>query len=245
MPTTVAESQSPKRTQGKAIALGIATVIAFFALSGLFGSCAEIDEPSPNVATTSKVPTATEDRPANGQAVADAVAALERQRQVEQVELERQRAIKEAHDARLKAAGVYIPPEPEPEPEFIEYIVLAGEWPALIAEKNGVTLASLLDANGLNADSIIHPGDALRIPIGTDDAAEVDSLTSAEVTPPLSLPSSSTPVAAPVDQGYWHEHCARIRRDGGCDRRFRPIHYANHHHPSSYPHHNQGEHEID
>ena len=45
--------------------------------------------------------------------------------------------------------------------------------------------------------------------------------------------------------GYWHAHCARNRVSGGCDRRYRPIHYPNHYYPAPVPYHTQGEHEDD
>ena len=52
-----------------------------------------------------------------------------------------------------------------------------------------------------------------------------------------------TPTLAPTPVvGYWHEHCARIRNDGGCDRRFRPIYHDRHFHRETYPPHSEGNH---
>ena len=45
-----------------------------------------------------------------------------------------------------------------------EYVVRSGDNPYVIAKSNGVALQRLLDANGLNAHSTIHPGDVLQIP---------------------------------------------------------------------------------
>lgn len=42
--------------------------------------------------------------------------------------------------------------------------------------------------------------------------------------------------------GYWHSHCARIRNDGGCDRRFRPVFHDRHFHRDSFPVHSEGNH---
>ena len=53
------------------------------------------------------------------------------------------------------------------------------------------------------------------------------------------------PIFAPKptpDAGYWHSHCARIRRDGQCDRRFRPIYHERHYHHEQYPMHTEGNH---
>jgi len=45
-----------------------------------------------------------------------------------------------------------------------EYVVRSGDNPYVIAKSNGVALQRLLEANGLNQNSIIHPGDVLQIP---------------------------------------------------------------------------------
>ena len=57
--------------------------------------------------------------------------------------------------------------------------------------------------------------------------------------------SPYNPRLEPVAGGYRHSHCARIRNDGGCDRRFRPSSYGEHYHSPSCPPHRSGEHEID
>lgn len=44
------------------------------------------------------------------------------------------------------------------------YTVRPGDWLARIAARHGVSLEALLDANGLNVDSLILPGQTLRIP---------------------------------------------------------------------------------
>ena len=53
------------------------------------------------------------------------------------------------------------------------------------------------------------------------------------------------PVYAPQPtavSGYWHSHCARIRNDGGCDRRFRPVFHDRHFHRDLIPVHRDGNH---
>ena len=45
-----------------------------------------------------------------------------------------------------------------------EYVVRSGDNPYVIAKSNGVALQRLLEANGLNQNSVIHPGDVLQIP---------------------------------------------------------------------------------
>ena len=52
---------------------------------------------------------------------------------------------------------------------------------------------------------------------------------------------TSTTVA-PAEDGYSHAHCARVRNDGGCDRRFRPTYHSCHFHADTYPRHNSGKH---
>ena len=46
------------------------------------------------------------------------------------------------------------------------YTVVRGDSLAGIARKNGVTLKALLASNSLTASSVIHPGQALRLPTG-------------------------------------------------------------------------------
>ena len=88
---------------------------------------------------------------------------------------------------RIKAAGAYIPPEPESVPELTEYTVVPGDFLAAIAGAHQITLGQLFDFNpSLNADSVIHPGDVILIPIGPIETA-------AAVTP---VPAS-TPTARP------------------------------------------------
>lgn len=45
-----------------------------------------------------------------------------------------------------------------------EYTVVAGDIPASIAEQFGISTADLLAANDMSEDSIIYPGDTLKIP---------------------------------------------------------------------------------
>lgn len=41
--------------------------------------------------------------------------------------------------------------------------VLAGEGFKQVAERNGITVEQLMELNGLTTDTIIHPGDSLRV----------------------------------------------------------------------------------
>jgi LysM repeat protein len=45
------------------------------------------------------------------------------------------------------------------------YVVVAGDTLNLIASSHGVTLDALLEANGIQSDSLIMPGDELVIPV--------------------------------------------------------------------------------
>ena len=91
-----------------------------------------------------------------------------------------------------------------------------------------------------------HQGDiAIDVPISvTVEVPEPPTATPTPTPTPQATPQA-TPVATPTPEGYWHDHCARNRVSGGCDRRYRPSYYARHYHPPSYPRHSQGEHEID
>jgi LysM repeat protein len=53
---------------------------------------------------------------------------------------------------------------PEPTPEPVIYIVKPNDTISSIAQDFGITTQALLDANGLDADSTIKPGDKLIIP---------------------------------------------------------------------------------
>jgi LysM repeat protein len=44
-------------------------------------------------------------------------------------------------------------------------VVVAGDTLNLIASSHGVTLDALLEANGIQSDSLIMPGDELVIPV--------------------------------------------------------------------------------
>ena len=61
----------------------------------------------------------------------------------------------------------------------------------------------------------------------------------------VTMCSPNSPRLTPAEGGYWHSHCARVRNDGGCDRRFRPVSYPEHYHSPSCPIHRSGEHERD
>ncbi|MXY71885.1 MAG: LysM peptidoglycan-binding domain-containing protein [Dehalococcoidia bacterium] len=146
-------------------------------------------------------------------------------------------------------------PEPTPTqaPSPLTYTVKAGDVCWRVAEEHGVTTKALMEANPrIDANcSNLGVGWELVIPGASAAGAvaspspEVTSASTPESTPRATPRRASTPAATAAAEGYWHEHCARIRNDGGCDRRFRPIYYERHYHPASYPRHSEGEHEID
>ena len=164
------------------------------------------------------------------------------------------------------------PTEPPPTqtqvPAPRTYTVKAGDVCWRIAEVHGVTTGELMEANPrIDADcrnlrvgwEIVIPG-GVAAAAGSPTSEAASTLTPEATRPstpeatPTSTPdstsqpaqrSASTPVATPTPEGYWHDHCARNRVSGGCDRRYRPSYYARHYHPPSYPRHSQGEHEID
>lgn len=55
------------------------------------------------------------------------------------------------------------------------YVVVAGDTLNLIASSHGVTLDALLDANGIQSDSLIMPGDELVIPVPDSTTTSVPS----------------------------------------------------------------------
>ncbi len=59
----------------------------------------------------------------------------------------------------------------EPKPTVTYHQVVAGDTPWLISLKYNVSLDQLLAVNGLNQSSIIYPGQTLKIPNGTFEAA--------------------------------------------------------------------------
>lgn len=55
------------------------------------------------------------------------------------------------------------------------YIVQAGDYPALIAQKLGIDANALLLANNLGPDSVIYPGDTLVIPQASNSSGPADT----------------------------------------------------------------------
>lgn len=55
-----------------------------------------------------------------------------------------------------------------PPPSYAVYVVRAGDTLSGIALAHGVSLARLLEANGLSPATLIYPGNELRIPVGAD-----------------------------------------------------------------------------
>lgn len=53
-------------------------------------------------------------------------------------------------------------------PDAPTYVVRAGDGWSIIADRVGVSLRALLDASGVGADRVIHPGDRLCLPPGAD-----------------------------------------------------------------------------
>lgn len=57
-------------------------------------------------------------------------------------------------------------PEPTPAPTPLVHIVSAGEYLALIADRYGVSVQSIIDLNELRRPDHIEPGQVLLIPVG-------------------------------------------------------------------------------
>lgn len=55
-----------------------------------------------------------------------------------------------------------------PPPSYAVYLVRVGDTPSGIALAHGVSLARLLEVNGLSPATLIYPGNELRIPVGTE-----------------------------------------------------------------------------
>lgn len=55
------------------------------------------------------------------------------------------------------------------------YVVKPGEWLSRIASKNGVSLSALLAVNGFQKSTVIHPGQVIKLPVGTPSAATSSS----------------------------------------------------------------------
>ena len=148
-----------------------------------------------------------------------------------------------------------VPTEPSPTQAEASatYTVKPGDVCWRIAEDHGVTTRQLLDANPrIDSDcrnlgvgwELVIPGAVAAGTVATSTSGATP-VSTPQATPPPTPRNVSTPVATAAPEGYWHEHCARIRNDGGCDRRFRPIRYDRHYHPASVPSHREGEHEVD
>ncbi|AZS36554.1 N-acetylmuramoyl-L-alanine amidase sle1 [Microbacterium lemovicicum] len=80
-------------------------------------------------------------------------------------------------------------PAPAPAPAAAGYTIVAGDTISGIAQRHGVSIRALLEANGLGADSIIYPGQSLAIP----DAATVAALAAVPA-------ASSTPLDLDEEQ---------------------------------------------
>ncbi|MCQ3804855.1 MAG: S-layer homology domain-containing protein [Acidimicrobiia bacterium] len=88
-------------------------------------------------------------------------------------------------------------------------------------------------------DGVSRAEFAALLYVGSNLLGEAPTVTTTTV-PPTTTTTSTT--VAPAEDGYSHAHCARIRNDGGCDRRFRPTYHSCHFHADTVPRHNSGKH---
>jgi LysM repeat protein len=77
-----------------------------------------------------------------------------------------------------------------------EYVVKPGDALSLIARRNGISLAALLDANDLSITSLILPGQRLQLPAGDRTASPA-----ATATTPASTPSTRAGFDYTVEAG--------------------------------------------
>jgi len=91
-------------------------------------------------------------------------------------------------------------PTEEPQPEPITHTVQAGENLFRISLSYGVTVESILSANGLNDDRLIYPGQGLIIPLDSAGANAAESEESQPATPSSAtadtLPATRSPIPA-------------------------------------------------
>jgi peptidoglycan endopeptidase LytE len=103
------------------------------------------------------------------------------------------------------SAAAVTSPTPAPAASGTDYTVVAGDALASIAWRNGVSLGALLRANGIEASSLILPGQRLQIPPATRPIPSgIVNTTATTATPPTSAPSgatASTPAPAPAATG--------------------------------------------
>lgn len=101
-----------------------------------------------------------------------------------------------------------MPPPPEPREQTITYVVQEGDFAVDIADRFGVTVQEIVDANGLSNASLIFVGQQLVIPyeidLETDETIYVVA-GSGEDTPDcgaLHMPCQSIPHAMSIADGY-------------------------------------------
>jgi peptidoglycan endopeptidase LytE len=90
---------------------------------------------------------------------------------------------------------------PAPAASGTDYTVVAGDALASIAWRNGVSLGALLRANGIEASSLIMPGQRLQIPPATRPIPTGiinTAATTASPAPNTSSTTASTPTPAPA-----------------------------------------------
>jgi LysM repeat protein len=75
------------------------------------------------------------------------------------------------------------------------YTVVSGDYLLGIAKKLGVPLQSLLEANGMTTDSLITPGQKLKIPAGTTGSTTATTAGSGGSTPSSAAGTTTTTVA--------------------------------------------------
>ncbi|PJJ55105.1 LysM peptidoglycan-binding domain-containing protein [Compostimonas suwonensis] len=95
----------------------------------------------------------------------------------------------------------HAPAAPAPQPAAaggLEYTIQAGDTIGAVAERYGLPVQDVLDANGLSWTSIIYPGQVVTVPLGGMDVAVAAIAPPAPLSPPVTAPepSASAPVAS-------------------------------------------------
>ncbi|MDH7485606.1 MAG: LysM peptidoglycan-binding domain-containing protein [Anaerolineae bacterium] len=88
-------------------------------------------------------------------------------------------------------------PTPTPDERDVSYTVERGDTLLAIASRFGVTVESIVTANGLKLDAIIYPGQALVIPLGTPAAEPMP----AYLITPTATPGPPWPAPALLSPG--------------------------------------------
>ena len=79
------------------------------------------------------------------------------------------------------------------------YTVVSGDYLLGIAKKLGVPLQSLLDANGMNANSLITPGQKLKIPAATTASSTATTATGGSTASSTASSAAATTTTTVAD----------------------------------------------